>query len=727
MLRLTVTQKKRHLAAPDRTSAGPARWALSPVRDAARPRRRFLTSKLLWLCLALETLAPGGPTSAEVPLGRLGVLPAPLPMPSGTPDLAAAILAEKVAAGGEESLPALVTALQASGFTIRSPRGNVQLRPTGIDQGLSIGTWEVQALARLVAQGPVVSLSGVNKQLTGALRALRGAPLGALIQDALRAHFNSSSSKLRFWARFVVELGREATEPRDLLAVTPDVPLDAVQLALIMRRLAGDILATATAVPMRERSADALAPASPCRFEGSAGTVMDAAAAASTIAFEKVLEYLDKHGVNNAGKWKKRNSWANLALSYTKLYLMFSALRADFKMNKGGPPLRRTKETGKLNGGEDRELTVAFRFDIRKVDWLKCFRIMFNGMGIDVDLPADGAVKGARTQWSLVKGGFSMATGPGIVQFKSDKPFKDPTRQPTDEHGVSRIVIQGAPQPQPVPAGAAQNVEKVAEVRVGIVVKPPNLFQDAVDLGGTAAGGFGGLLTLPVDILERTDWIPRFYEFTVLDWGGTWAGSITIDTPRQTLTETAPGPGFVATLTNTVEHHLQIEIGGGKAYANQVYEGEFRDRYVSPVDCAEFVQDVVTYGEAIKEGVPTLAAVVLNDDGTYEIRFIPPIYQLSDIQGHTVARTMVTRWSCPGTKPPGSEQETGIFGGGVHPSDLLRPMPTLIYSLKGKLDPQNPNVLSCGPSDSSCTSSWTTPDREIAKCYTTNATWHLTR
>lgn len=66
-----------------------------------------------------------------------GVLPAPLPIPDGDRDQAAAILAKRVAAVDENSTAALLTALQLSGFDVFNKDGSMTLSGTGPSQGIA--------------------------------------------------------------------------------------------------------------------------------------------------------------------------------------------------------------------------------------------------------------------------------------------------------------------------------------------------------------------------------------------------------------------------------------------------------------------------------------------------------------------------------------------------------------------------------------------------------------
>jgi hypothetical protein len=476
-----------------------------------RPLVVLLIASVLFLFkLGGDAAAQVPPPVEEVPLGALGVLPAPLAMPKGTPDQAAMALAKTVAAGGPQALPALLTALRASGFAIRGKDGKVQFRPTANTQGLAFDAWEVQALARLVSQGTAWELTEVGTTLASALQELKGAPMAKLIREDLRGHSVSPDSKLRFWARFVVALGTKAPHPRDILADT-SANLDALQLALINRRLAADLWAFAGgSAPGAQTRQKAAAPkTSPCRFDGVQGIIMDSHAVVATTAFEKLLDYLEQKGMTSAGKIAKLNSLANLALAYAKAIYTYATFDIDVQMAQ---PLTRTTSTSQP--GELRTLVVRLRFDggPRTLEWANCLRPMLNNMGVDFDVPSSGPIEGAKVRFTFVKGGNPLI-GPktGIVQFAKGA---NPLGVITNAQGIASIGIDGTPQIKPISANA-KPVTKTAVVYIAPIVKPSELFQDIVDATGTH---FSGLLTLPIDIFERSPLSPQYYNFKVVDW-----------------------------------------------------------------------------------------------------------------------------------------------------------------------------------------------------------------
>jgi len=60
--------------------------------------------------------------------------------------------------------------------------------------------------------------------------------------------------------------------------------------------------------------------------------------------------------------------------------------------------------------GERRELTAKVRLDTGSGQFANCLRPMLNQLGLDFDMPPDGALEGATVEWKLVEGGEQVNT-----------------------------------------------------------------------------------------------------------------------------------------------------------------------------------------------------------------------------------------------------------------------------------------------------------------------------
>jgi hypothetical protein len=177
-----------------------------------------------------------------------GTLPAPLPLPEGNADEIAAILAQKVAAKNNESIPALLAALRLSGFFVTDKSGKVIIAPAdGKGQGLTINGWEAASAAKMYGEGRETNLNDLSDSFRS-FPALKNADVAELILTGIRRNAeNENNAFLRVWARFIAELGKNSGAKYDILsgADKEQVKLDAIQHLLIFRRLFGDAYARA--------------------------------------------------------------------------------------------------------------------------------------------------------------------------------------------------------------------------------------------------------------------------------------------------------------------------------------------------------------------------------------------------------------------------------------------------------------------------------------------------
>ena len=414
---------------------------------------------------------------------RSGSLPAPLPVPSGNPDEIAALLAQKVAAKTDESVPALLTALQLAGFFITDKNGQVAFAPPdGKGQGLSVNGWEIASMAKMFGEGKRVPLAELDKSLQ-TVPTLSKIPqndqkIGSLLIDGIKANaVNTDNRFLRTWARLIIELGKFSRDKYDLpTADAGRIELDPVQHFLITRRLYGDLWARAekyrfqmlqsklpNASPARfVRTSFNPVPAAnstaistdleiksshpiragilpeddktiPCRMDGNAPTVMDAGATLSGVGWDKLLGYLEDayEGTPAEAAIKKFGLFqaaANTILAYAKFIQTYAALETRI-VAEDAAPLIRTKNA--VPGGRKR-LRAEVRMDIGDWQMYNCIRMVMNTTtGLDFATLNDGTLGDVGVQWGLTKGGagdlYSNSTGVNqageqIVGFAADAP-----------------------------------------------------------------------------------------------------------------------------------------------------------------------------------------------------------------------------------------------------------------------------------------------------------------
>lgn len=487
---------------------------------------------------------------------RSGKLPAPLPQPTGTPEQAAAELAKRVMTEDEQSTAALLTAVKMSGFSVRADDGALAYESVKPGQGIVIDAWEVAALAKLFGDGMQIKLSDLSDAFASTFPPLKNAPVAKLFVDGLRGAAQGNQPAMRFWADFIAELGRQSRQHYDLLAPDVDaakVDLDAIQVSLILRRLAADLMIQegsknqkAQWAPVRKRDwtsarwehasydveggtrpyiRDAVwhpergpglvrvqeggGSNLPCTISELGSQIMDSSAYVSGKAFDALLDYLAEHAeMEGAGKYGKATSKANAVLALIKLIAYYACMETDITMS-GSPPLERTK--GIYKNGERRTLTGTVRENIKNWQAVNCTRIALNGANLDISLPNDGPVAGVKTQWMLKSGGMSVSGNRityGIVELvfpdgtpliqNAMVPISDASAPKTNEEGQTTIDIEGIKQREelrnPVP------VMKQAEVNFSVAAKAVSMSQDIIDALGNGVGFNKGLTAGPLTI-----------------------------------------------------------------------------------------------------------------------------------------------------------------------------------------------------------------------------------
>lgn len=556
---------------------------------------------------------------------RSGKLPAPLPQPSGTPEEAAAELAKRVLAEDEQSTAALLTAVQMSGFSVRADDGSTAYESVTPGQGIMIDAWEVAALAKLF-DGTQISLTDLSQAFATAMPALKNAPVDKLFVDGLRAASKGDQPAIRFWADFIAELGRQSEHPYDVLAAYVDtsrVNLDVVQVSLILRRLAADLIVQERSrkqngqwqpfrgqewasspwesasynfeVGTQPRLRDALwhpehgprlvlveeggGSNRPCTLSEVASQWMDGFAYASGKVFDAILEHLAEAGSEGAEKYGNATSKANAVLALIKLIAYYACLETDITMS-GDPPLVRTQSIYKP--GERRTLTGTVRENTKNWQAVNCTRIALNGANLDISLPNDGPVEGVRTGWMLAKGGVSVSNNQityAIVEFVSPEgtpliqtamvPISNPAFPKTNEEGQTTIDLEGMKQREqlvnPVP------VIKEVQVNFSVAPKAVTMRQDVIDALGNGVsfskgnGFIASPLTLAIGglvetVLRSNLHLSKTLTIPVKDWVSCTGGWGGNISYTTTSQTTTTGGDTAGPWTQTIEQTTENEI-----------------------------------------------------------------------------------------------------------------------------------------------------------------------
>jgi hypothetical protein len=496
-----------------------------------------------------------------------GVLPAMPSAPATNPDEAALTLAKQIAARDENSIPALLTALQTAGFAVRGRNGSLILNPTDASQGMAFDAWEVTAMAKLYDEGWQLSLEDLDSVLAKAIPQLGKDAFSGMFLKSMAASADDVQP-LRFWSRLIVELGRQSTNRYDLASDKIDphsVQLDAIQLSLILMRLAGDLRAASKPTPTpgaktssydeeneRSRFQPAVyhpnravrliltdggdeGPGQPCVLGDLTMTVLDANAIFRTTEW-KALINLDEEA--------KTNSF-NIVTILLKFVWTYAALNAEVKMDE--PQLVRTKD---MTAGDTRTLTARVWFEFDNWPMLNCLRPFLNLTGIDFgNLPNHGAATDVGVDWYLVAGGVDPKVNSGdpnflatqanaTVMFNNGSGTDGETyNKVTGEHGTTTIKVSGRPQDKDLTHFKITAKRKQMAVSIGVRLKGAStekFLGELTDVIGPALGittdWKGGLAGGLTEMTFRMHWqLSKVFTFPVKDWEPChkgWQGTI---------------------------------------------------------------------------------------------------------------------------------------------------------------------------------------------------------
>ncbi|HEX2861319.1 MAG TPA: hypothetical protein VHN79_06750, partial [Lacunisphaera sp.] len=137
-------------------------------------------------------------------------------------DSTALVLARKYLEGGEESRPAVLAALQHMGWGVRNAQ-NAMLKapPAGTDTGLAMRDYELDELLWKPSEQPSIRLISFAQALAVPFGNADPEELAQDLVEAIRQGAESNHPQRRFWARFIIALGRVSPANYDLSASAP--------------------------------------------------------------------------------------------------------------------------------------------------------------------------------------------------------------------------------------------------------------------------------------------------------------------------------------------------------------------------------------------------------------------------------------------------------------------------------------------------------------------------
>jgi hypothetical protein len=503
--------------------------------------------------------------------------PEALPTPEGGSDAAASTLARLVSAGGEDGLRALLTAVRMAGFSVYGAGDTAVVSPDN-DQGLHFEAWQVRAMAGSVGtRYASVPLTKFADALAAASPALREQPVARLLLDDIVRASQVDDSTVRFWARFIIELGKHAPRgaPFDLLTQRDAsvVRLNTIQVSLIVARLTADA-ATATGADITADNASRSVFSLPVVYADApcAPAAKRRRPKVTRTAFQDLVHTLTgPHRAFDRAVGPSLDNWGD----YTNLMLMVSALKLDVEM-EGGPLLKRTKTT---RAGEQRRIRATLSLDSSALEWVACVRTWLTERNKDLRFPprAPGPVPEVPIEFGL--------DGRGIVRIPlggagNERGLPGGTR--TDGYGIARLAVEGEPQPRRLPETAKEE-RKGAATTVTAKVRPEHLLTRTHPTEGIASADF-----VHEWILDQEFDLDVAYPFEVMDWEdgpGRWTG--TVELVETTITESSQEDArnaWTTVETRTTQATVQVnetvsEQSGDGIYAS--LKGDIRGTYNS--------------------------------------------------------------------------------------------------------------------------------------------------
>jgi hypothetical protein len=551
-------------------------------------------------------------------------------------DAASLELAKKAAAAimknDENSLPALIGALQKAGFHLIDKDQKILFQPSGIPNGAAFFDYEVAGMLRATQFGAVTTLDKMAGMLTGDDPQLKSLRLASLFLSDLRAASTltreriekmprdemSSTQQKAFLAALVLELG---TQTGGL--TTTNSKINLIQASIIERRFLGDLAAAysefqsrqAFFIPQRpmvnSRDAVRFANASwswpvqdPCKALEAIDKIQGYESKGRKVikTFDRVMntldtgEYTDEVAGGILKKIPESNQVKkmfeerfkkvadgfeklNIVMSYVKLIAANMNIKADLQV-EDPMPLIRTKHN--RNTGQQRVVTAKFSIEFTGSEEINCTAKAAKLMtGLEVEVPENGPLKDVPVIWEMLVEGnrYSRHAGYPVIVDAVDTTRGDTSRQRTNELGENKIKLTGKPQARNLEQEPVVPLATRADLRVSVATEKMDGGKDIPKIFSFGLGGKfgpGAIVEIAPEILGKMALRSFRVSVPVRDWqpcSEDWGGTITVH--RE--------------LRKTVSELRKIEVNG-----NTSGTGLLR---VSEIDDAEIVLNPRTRAE----------------------------------------------------------------------------------------------------------------------------------
>jgi hypothetical protein len=411
--------------------------------------------------------------------------------------------------------------MQLAGFDQMAQSGAVSWPGDAPAQGVAFESADPELIALGMGDGPRVALDDLLAGWATISPTLTADQLRPALVADLAASAASSDPTRRFWAQYIVQLGRIAESPYDLLdpAVPGDALLDPAQVAFLGYRFQAELWlagqrAAGLLPALSPRLAALPAGARPCTMTETQQTVLDAVALGTSTFMGGVID-LALEDVPGAEKVSRATAAAGAALMVAKFLWTLAAF--DAHITAAPSPLFREPDG---TSHAQTALTATFKFDTGNWQVMNCVRPALNALGLDFNLPQDGAIAGARLDWEAYAV-WERYQKTAILRYA---PGEAPLRRTTDESGKDTIHVEGNPRSTPL-TGALRQDFRMARYQAKVALKDTKLWQDIQDAIGAAIPLKGGdpisaAFSLLTETLMRMNSVvfAAGYALPVRDW-----------------------------------------------------------------------------------------------------------------------------------------------------------------------------------------------------------------
>lgn len=472
--------------------------------------------------------------------------------------------ADMILANDDNSLSALIGALQFAGFHVIDQRQKILFAPRWGSNGMAFYDFEVAGMLRSSQLGMTSSISKFGNTLAADNPELKRLDLPKQLFDALSAGRNAKDHENKFLAHLIFDLSRKKP------LVSTESTISMMQMLLIERRFLGDLIESFAeasqssirrrAIPFQVRrehqfvnvSLTRSVAATPCEelkdiekiagYESKGKKVaklfgvkpppLTPMSAAKSI-FKPIAEQIEK---------------VNTAISY--LNLIMANINLEGKIDVPAPlPYVRTK-SNTYDGEGEKILTASFRIKSKNSETINCAgKALKLVSGLDIQVPEDGPLKEVPVHWEPIYEGTGndryTTNFPVINQAVPDR-FKDISNLKTDANGESKIKIIGQRQSRDLTKAAVFEVPKRVRYRVSIATDKmdankdiPKIFWGGVDI--KSGGILGFLIEFIPEMMGKMALKSYKVELPIKDWkpctdDDNWGGTVTYTRDKWTPT-----------------------------------------------------------------------------------------------------------------------------------------------------------------------------------------------